>query len=240
MPRPARGIVKYGLIQHQNRRAHVRVDVAEHLHDAGLREPAGLLWPFGIAAEVEAGRPRQRKHVVEDRIVVGKLDRRSARDGHHVRNERLVLLTEFGLLGRQRAAVDDVLQVDDDVLDFGNGRRLVHARPRGPDSVLDGIGTPRTLVVSVTCPTMLPVSAVCPPGAAVAERSRAARPPGRGNVASGRSTFYVGGGSSGSATLRTSSSVRAGTKLHVRALTSGGSSARSDSLSAGRMNVLMP
>ena len=65
------------VVHHEDRRAHVRVDVAVDLDDAGLRERLAAALAARVAAQIERRRARQREDVVEDRIVVRKVDRRS-------------------------------------------------------------------------------------------------------------------------------------------------------------------
>ena len=76
----------------QDEGVHVRVDVAEHAHDARTIEPDGLRAPGGVAAEVEAPRLREREDVVVRAVVVGEVDRRAHRHRQQVRDERLVPL----------------------------------------------------------------------------------------------------------------------------------------------------
>ena len=60
------------MIEHAHHRAHLRMDVAEHLDDAGLREHLRARRAGREPPEIEVRAARQREHVVEERIVVGK------------------------------------------------------------------------------------------------------------------------------------------------------------------------
>ena len=155
------------MIEDEDRGAHVRVDVAEHLHQARLVESLAPRLASRVPAQVERRRRGQREHVVEERIAVGKFDRRSARDRQHVRDERLVFLPEFRFRRAQRTAERRILQVDDDVADFGDGgggvfadrsRRVDvggqrRADARGQfDAAADGTNSGRRAGVRCLCP----------------------------------------------------------------------------------------
>ena len=64
----------------------------------------------------------QREHVVEDLIVVGKIDRRSGGHGDHTRLKRLVLLSEDDALRLARRGLLERLRIDDG--NRGNGSFL--------------------------------------------------------------------------------------------------------------------
>ena len=127
------------MVEDEDRRAHVRVDIAEDLDEPGFVNFHGRVCPRGYRPRLNFDARRQREHVVEKRIVVGKLHRRSLRDREHVRHERLVLLMQFDFRDGQGAAKHRILQVDDDVLDFrrgwcvvlADGTRRIHARREG-------------------------------------------------------------------------------------------------------------
>ena len=85
------------MAEHQDERAHVRMDLAEDPHDSRPIEPDRLGPAGGIAAEIERRRLREREHVVVDAIAVRKIDDRAGRDRQHVRRERLVALIHDGV-----------------------------------------------------------------------------------------------------------------------------------------------
>ena len=89
-----------GMVQHHDRRAHVRMDVAKDLDQAGLRELLLTRLALPVSSEIEGPRPRQRKHVMEVGIVVRERHDRSPRDDGHARREGLVPL--FDLAARRR------------------------------------------------------------------------------------------------------------------------------------------
>ena len=103
------------MAEHEDERVHVRVDVAEHAHDAGPVEAHRLGAAGGVAAEIERPRLRERKHVVVDAVAVGEVDDRAGGDRQHVRHERLVALIHHGVArfvcleraARRRLEVDD-------------------------------------------------------------------------------------------------------------------------------------
>ena len=80
--------------EHEDERAHVRMDVAEDADDARAIEPDRLRVPDRVASEVERLGLRERKDVVVGVIAVRKIDRRAGHDRQHVRHERLVALIE--------------------------------------------------------------------------------------------------------------------------------------------------
>ncbi len=80
------------MVEDQDERVHVRVDVAEHAHDAWMIEPHGLRVARAVAPQIEALTLREREHVVVGAIVVREVDGRPDRDGEQVRHERLVAL----------------------------------------------------------------------------------------------------------------------------------------------------
>src|SRR5262245_58699941 len=69
-----------GVREHPDDRAHVRVQVTEDFHDAGLGEGARLRRVARVASKIEGGCTRERKHVVEDQVVVRKFDGRTGGD----------------------------------------------------------------------------------------------------------------------------------------------------------------
>src|SRR6185436_15706981 len=80
------------IIEHEENRAHVRMNVTEDLHDAGLREH----YRFGVAArvatEVEGLRAREREDVVEDVVLVRERDHGATNHGQDMWREALVAL----------------------------------------------------------------------------------------------------------------------------------------------------
>ena len=106
------------MVQHHDRRAHVRVDVAEDLDQAGLREPLFTRLALPVPSEIEGPGAGQRKHVVEVGIVVRERHDRPARDDGHSRREGFVSLFDHAARGRQDALKGGAFQVDDDVLDL--------------------------------------------------------------------------------------------------------------------------
>ena len=113
--------------EHQHEGAHVRVNLAEHPHDARAIEPYGLRLAARVAAQVELPCLRQREHVVVGAVVVRKVDERPGVDGEDVRQERFVALVHprpsgVSRLERRRRCG---LQVDDRTPGV---RRLARAR----------------------------------------------------------------------------------------------------------------
>ena len=90
------------MAEHEDERAHVRVDVAEHAHDARPIEADRPRVTGGVASEIEAGRLRERKHVVIELVRIRKIDRRAGHDGEQMRHERFVALVHH----RSAAFVD--------------------------------------------------------------------------------------------------------------------------------------
>ncbi len=78
--------------EHQDERAHVRMDVAEDAHDARPLEADGLRSARRVAPEIEAAHVGQREHVVIGAIVVREVDDRADGDRQHARHEALVAL----------------------------------------------------------------------------------------------------------------------------------------------------
>src|SRR5215471_19239806 len=117
------------MAEHEDEGVHVRVDVAEHPHDAGPVEPYGLGVPRRVTTEVELSGLREREHVVVDPIAVWEIDDRAGRDRQHVRDEPLAALVHdrtgsldlFESAPRRGIEVDDRLQTIRDI--EGCGRR---------------------------------------------------------------------------------------------------------------------
>src|SRR4029077_20967028 len=66
------------------------MDVTEDLHNAWAVKPDRSNLMFRIATQVEAFGTRKRKHVMEERISVGKIDGGPANDWEYVWNKGLV------------------------------------------------------------------------------------------------------------------------------------------------------
>src|SRR5437867_5211781 len=91
---PARGVGlrEQRILEDEDDRAHVGVDVAEHLNDAGTLEHERLRRAAGITAEVKLLRAREREDVVKDAVLVREVHRRAASHGDDVRREALLTL----------------------------------------------------------------------------------------------------------------------------------------------------
>ena len=75
-------LVRHGEVavrEHEDERAHVRMDVAEDADDARAVEADGLRAACGIAAEIEAARLREREDVVIGAVVVREVHRGARR-----------------------------------------------------------------------------------------------------------------------------------------------------------------
>ena len=93
------GDVEERVAEHEDKRVHVRVDVAEDADDARPVHAHRFRSAGGIAAEVEALRARQREHVVVRQVAVGEVDDGADHHGQHVRHEALVALVHDGAAG---------------------------------------------------------------------------------------------------------------------------------------------
>jgi hypothetical protein len=109
----------------QNAGGHVRMNVAIDLHETRLLEQLGPGLPLRISVQVERGRRRQREHIMKNGSAFER-DRRSARDGDHVRHERLVFLLQLGR--RRRQGRGTPRPSDTTTLRFGNGRHRMARR----------------------------------------------------------------------------------------------------------------
>src|SRR6185503_7403245 len=89
--------------QHENDGAHIRMNVAEHLHGSRAIEGYRAGLPFRVAAEIEplgAGRRRERKDVVIHVVFVREVDGRALENGQHMRHEPFVVLRDASVRRR--------------------------------------------------------------------------------------------------------------------------------------------
>src|SRR5271166_4577643 len=88
--------------QHENYRAHRRMNVAEDADDAWPLKPDGARAAGRVQADVEYLAAIAGKGVMEDGIAVGKVDRGSGHYRQNVRREHLIFLQHGRALVRAR------------------------------------------------------------------------------------------------------------------------------------------
>src|SRR5487761_1883150 len=79
-------------LHNEDDRAHLGVDIAENVANAGLAKPDGAARSSLIQSEIESFAMKERKNIVKKWVIVWKLNRGACRDHENVRRESLVFL----------------------------------------------------------------------------------------------------------------------------------------------------